>query len=209
VTHPLRVAVVNDFEVIVRGIESMLEPFRDQMHVTELDVGANPSARVDVALFDTYGHARGGVDRIRSLADDGRVGAVVSYTWGLPPGQLEAVLAAGARGVLSKSAPAQTLADSLVAIHDGQIVVSPAFSRPRQPGWPGHTFQLTARESEVAVFLVQGFSNHEIADALWISEHTVKSHLKSIFQKIGVTSRGQAIARISQEPAFRRVNRAV
>jgi DNA-binding NarL/FixJ family response regulator len=119
------------------------------------------------------------------------------------------VLGAGARGVLSKSAPAQVLADALVAIHGGQIVVSPAFSRPRQPGWPGHTFQLTARESEVAVFLVQGFSNQEIADALWISEHTVKSHLKSIFQKIGVTSRAQAIARISQEPAFRRVNRAV
>ena len=208
-THVLRVAVVNDFEVIVRGIEGMLDPFRDRIQVTELDIGANPTERVDIALFDTYGHARGGLDRVQSLVEDTRVGAVVAYTWGLPPGQLEAVLAVGARGVLSKSAPAQTLADSLVSVQAGQIVVSPAFSRPRDARWPGDNFQLTARESEVAVFLVQGLSNHDIADALWISEHTVKSHLKSIFQKIGVTSRAQAIARISQEPGFRRINRAV
>lgn len=205
----MRVAVVNDFEVIVRGLEGLLEPFRDHLRVTELDVDRNPAHRVDVALFDTYGHARGGLDRVLSLANDPGVGAVVVYTWGLPPGQLEAILAAGARGVLSKSAPAKTLADALVAIRAGEIVVSPTFSRPRDRTWPGHNFQLSARESEVAVFLVQGLSNHEIGDALCISEHTVKSHLKSIFQKINVTSRTQAVARIAQEPAFRRINRAV
>ncbi len=204
----LQVALVNDFEVILRGLEAMLRPFREEMHVTELDVGDNPARRVDLALFDTYGHARGGLDRVRSLADDERVGAVVVYTWGLPPGQLDEILAAGARGVLSKAAPARKLADALVAIHNGEIFVSPTFSRPRDREWPGHNFQLSARESEVAVFLVQGLSNHDIADALCISEHTVKSHLKSIFQKTGVTSRTQAIARISQEPAFRRINRA-
>ena len=208
-TQALHVAIVNDFEVIVRGIEGLLSPFNDQMQVTELDIGENPAARVDVALFDTYGHARGGVDRVRSLAADPRVGAVVVYTWGLPPGQLDAILAAGARGVLSKSGSAKTLADALLAIHGGEVVVSPTFSRPREHNWPGHNFRLSARESEVAVFLVQGLSNHEIGEALCISEHTVKSHLKSIFQKTGVTSRTQAIARISQEPAFRRINRAV
>jgi NarL family two-component system response regulator LiaR len=209
VTQTLRVAIVNDFEVIVRGIEGLLGPFHDQLQVTELDVGGNPAHRVEIALFDPYGHARGGVDRVRSLVGDSRVGAVVVYTWGLPPGQLDAMLGAGARGVLSKAAPAQTLADALIAIHHGEIVVSPTLSRPRDPSWPGHNFTLSARESEVAVFLVQGLSNHEISEALCISEHTVKSHMKSIFQKTGVTSRTQAIARISREPAFRRVNRAV
>lgn len=208
VTHVLRVAVVNDFDVIVRGVAAMLDPFRDRVLVVELDVGSNPEYRVDVALFDTYGHPRGGVDRVRSLATDRRVGAVVAYTWALPPGQLDAILRAGARGVLSKSIPARVLVDTLIAIDAGEIVVSPAFSRPRGCSWPGRDFGLTVRESEVAAFLAEGLSNHAIADSLCISEHTVKSHLKSIFQKAGVASRTQAVARIAGDIDFRRIPRA-
>jgi two-component system, NarL family, response regulator LiaR len=208
VTQVLRVALVNDFELIVRGLAEMLGPFRDRVRVVELDVGSNPENRVDIALFDTYGHARGGVDRVRSLATDPRVGAVVVYAWALPPGQLDAVLAAGARGVLSKSTPAEAFADTLAAIDGGEIVVSRVFSRPRERSWPGHDFALTARESEVAAFLAEGLSNHAMADALYISEHTVKSHLKAIFQKTGVASRTQVIARIAEDPDFRRMRRA-
>ncbi|HEY5014296.1 MAG TPA: response regulator transcription factor [Acidimicrobiia bacterium] len=207
-TQVLRVALVNDFDVIVRGLAGMLDPFRDRVLVVELDVGSNPEYRVDIALFDTYGHSRGGVDRVRSLATDPRVGAVVVYAWTLPSEQLDAVLAAGARGVLSKSTPAEALADTMAAIDGGEIVVSRVFSRPRERSWPGHDFALTARESEVAAFLAEGLSNHAIGDALFISEHTVKSHLKAIFQKTGATSRTQVIARIVEDPDFRRVRRA-
>lgn len=207
-TQVLRVAVVNDFELIVRGVAEMLAPFRDRVLVVELDVGTNPASRVDIALFDTYGHARSGVDRVRSLATDPRVGAVAVYTWILPPGQVDAVLTAGARGVLSKSTPADTLVDALTAIDVGDIVVSPVFSRPRERIWPGHDLGLTVRESEVAAFLAEGLSNHEIADALYISEHTVKSHLKAIFQKTGAASRTQVIARLAADPNFRRIRRA-
>jgi NarL family two-component system response regulator LiaR len=202
------VALVNDFEVIVRGIEAMLGEFHDRLRVTELDVGGNPDHYVDIALFDTYGHGRGGIDRIQSLAADSRVGAVVAYTWALPPGQLETVLAAGARGVIAKSVPAEELVAALRAINGGEIVVSPAFSHPTVQRWPGQELRLTARESDVAAFLVQGLSNQQMADALCISEHTVKSHLKAIFQKIGVSSRTQAVARLAGDPAFRRINRA-
>jgi len=70
------VALVNDFEVIVRGIEAMLAEFRDEVRVTELDVGENPDQRVDIALFDTYGHGRGGVERVQSLVAEPDIGAV-------------------------------------------------------------------------------------------------------------------------------------
>jgi NarL family two-component system response regulator LiaR len=199
------VALVNDFEVIVRGVEAMLAEFGDEIYITELDVGSNPDHRVDVALFDTYGHGRGGVDRVQSLAADPRVGAVVAYTWVLPPGQVDEVLMAGARGVIAKSAPARDLVDALVAVTAGEVVVSPAFTRPAIASWPGQEFRLTARESDVAAFLVQGLSNQQIADALCISEHTVKSHMKAIFQKTGAASRTQALARLAGTPEFRRV----
>ena len=206
VTQVLRVALVNDFELILRGLEALLGPFRDRVVVVELDVGGNPEYRVDVALFDTYGHARGGVERVRSLATDPRIGAVVAYTWSLTPERLAAVLAAGARGVLSKSIAAEELVDALVAIDRGEIVVSPVIRRPRGFSWPGHDFGFTERESEVAAFLAAGVSNQEIADALFISVHTVKSHLKSIFQKTGAVSRTQAVARIAEDDDFRRVS---
>jgi NarL family two-component system response regulator LiaR len=205
VTQVLRVAVVNDFELVVQRLAAMLGPFPNQVLVVELDVGRNPEHPVDIVLFDTYGHAQGGVDRIRSLATDPQVGSVVVYTWALPSGQLDAVLAAGARGVLSKSIPAEELVDTFSTVDGGEIVISRFFRRPSERSWPGNDLALTARESEVAAFLSERLSNQAIADALGISEHTVKSHLKSIFQKTGVSSRTQAIARIAEDPDFRRV----
>ena len=204
-TQVLRIAVVNDFELIVQRLGAMLAPFGDRVVVIELDVGRNPEHHVDIVLFDTYGHARGGVDRIRSLATDPHVGSVVAYTWALPSGQLDAVLAAGACGVLSKSIPAEALVDTFATVDGGEIVVSRFFRRPSERSWPGTDLALTARESEVAAFLGERLSNHAIADALGISEHTVKTHLKSIFQKTGAASRAQVIARIADDPDFRRV----
>ena len=201
-----QVALVNDFELVLRGLAKMLDPLRDRLRVVELDVGVGPQHPVDVALFDTYGHPRNGIDRVRSLANDPRVGAVVVYTWAITNEQVDASIEAGARGVLAKSEPAEALAHALLAIDDGEVVVSEVFHRPRGYTWPGHDLGLTARESEVAAFLAQGLSNREMADALNISEHTVKSHLKAIFQKTGVASRAHAVARISDDPRFRRVS---
>ena len=93
----------------------------------------------------------------------------------------------------------------LFAIDGGELVVSPVFARPREHVWPGHDFRLTPRESDVAALLADGLSNHAIADVLFISEHTVKSHLKANFQKVGVESRSQVIAYITENPDFRRV----
>ena len=203
-TTPVRVALVNDFELIVRGLTGMLGPFHHRLVVTELDVGTNPGRQVDVVLFDTFGQARAGLERVHSLAADSRVGAVAVYTWALPPEQLDAVMAAGARAVLSKSMSAAELSEALIAVDAGEIVISPVLRGGRDVAWPGHDFGLTPRESEVAAFLAEGLSNREIADALCLSEHTVKSHLKSIFRKAGVVSRAQAVARITSDAGFRR-----
>jgi DNA-binding NarL/FixJ family response regulator len=80
-------------------------------------------------------------------------------------------------------------------------VTAPFGRSVRQP-WPGFELGLTLRESEVALFLAQGLRNRDIASALWVSENTVKTHLKSIFQKTSVTSRAEAIVRISSDQSF-------
>src|ERR1700694_481971 len=76
-----RVALVNDYEIVLRGLETMMRPFRDRIEVVELDVAHNPDQAVDVALFDTYGHPRLGLDRVAELAHDPHVRAVAVYTW--------------------------------------------------------------------------------------------------------------------------------
>jgi NarL family two-component system response regulator LiaR len=200
-----RVALVNDYEIVLRGLAGMLDPFRDRIRVVELDVGVEPQHRVDVALFDTYGHPHNGIDRVQKLADDPRVGEVVVYTWAITNEQCEAAVAAGARGVIAKSETAENLVHALLAIDKGELFVSTGFRRPQGYTWPGHDIGLTPRESEVAAFLAVGMSNRDMADALSISEHTVKSHLKAIFQKTGVASRAQAVARIANDPRFRRI----
>ncbi len=198
----IRVALVNDYEIVLRGLESMLAPYRDRIDVVELDVERNPDEVVDVALFDTYGHPRLGLDRISNLARDPHVRAVAVYTWASSPERFEAARAAGARGVLAKSMTAEALVEAIQQIaRDGEYV-SAHFGRLVRPPWPGYDLGLTLRESEVAIFLAQGMRNRDIAAALWVSENTVKTHLKSIFQKASVTSRAEAIVRISRDASF-------
>jgi DNA-binding NarL/FixJ family response regulator len=197
-----RVALVNDYEIVLRGLETMLRPFRDRIEVIELDVEQNPDEVVDVALFDTYGHPRLGLDRVAELARDPHVRAVAVYTWSFAPEQFDAARAAGARGVLAKSMSAEALVDALQQIGRQEEFVSARFGRSVRQPWPGYDLGLTLREGEVALFLAQGMRNRDIASALWVSENTVKTHLKSIFQKTSVSSRAEAIVRISRDSSF-------
>jgi DNA-binding NarL/FixJ family response regulator len=197
-----RVALVNDYEIVLRGLETMLRPYRDRIEVIELDVERNPDEIVDVALFDTYGHPRLGLDRVAELARDPHVHAVAIYTWSFAPEQFDAARAAGARGVLAKSMSADALVDALQQIGRQEEFVSARFGRSVHQPWPGYDLGLTLREGEVALFLAQGMRNRDIASALWVSENTVKTHLKSIFQKTSVSSRAEAIVRISRDSSF-------
>ena len=163
---------------------------------------SNPDEWVDVALFDTYGHPRLGLDRIASLANDPHVGAVAVYTWSFTS---EAVRRGPRRRrarVLAKSMPAEELVGAIQQIAHDEEFVSAHFGRNVRQPWPGHDLGLTLRESEVALFLAQGMRNRDIATALWVSENTVKTHLKSIFQKTAVSSRAEAIVRITHDASF-------
>src|SRR5207249_346058 len=124
------------------------------------------------------------------------------YTWSFAPERYDAVRAAGARGVLAKSMSSEALVDALQQVGRQQEFVSARFGRSVRQPWPGHDLGLTLREGEVALFLAQGLRNRDIASALWVSENTVKTHLKSIFQKTAVKSRAEAIIRISRDASF-------
>ncbi len=136
---PLQVAIVNDYELIVAGVRAMLAPHRNRVGVVELDVDQDPEHAVDVALFDSYGQPGLGLHRVRSLADNERVGAVAVYTWSLTETSRAAASNAGARGLIAKALSAEELVDSLEAVAQGQLVETGGFRggvkaiRPRAP----------------------------------------------------------------------------
>lgn len=200
--HPLRLTIVNDYELIVTGLAGMLKPYADRVSVVEFDVRAEPVQKVDLALFDTYGQPSLGVSRIRSMADNDHVGAVVVYTWTLSDAGRAAAREAGARGLVAKSLPAAQLVEALEAVAAGEWVETGDF-RPPGPGqWPGVNWGLSARESETLALLATGMGNRAIAEALYVSENTVRTHLKAVFRKLGATSRSQAVARALTDAGF-------
>jgi DNA-binding NarL/FixJ family response regulator len=200
--RPLRVAVVNDYEVIVAGVRGMLEPHRDRVDVVEIDVEQDPDHVVDVALFDTYGHPLLGLDRVRALVADDRVGAVAIYTWTLSGASRAAAHRAGARGLIGKALPAGELVDALVGVAGGEFVDTGGFRGSSDGEWPGSQWGLTGRESEVLALLATGLPNGAIGDALFVTDNTVRTHLKAVFRKLGVTSRSQAVARALTDSSF-------
>ncbi len=198
----IRVAIVNDYEVVVAGVQGMLSPYSRQVAVVELDVASNPVQAVDVALFDTYGQPELGLSRVRSLAENHRVGAVAVYTWGVSEAARRAAYQAGARALIAKTLPAPRLVATLQAVAVGRTADTGRFRSTRVGVWPGVQWGLSARESETLALLATGMPNRAIAGALFVSENTVRTHLKSIFRKLGVSNRSQALARALADPSF-------
>jgi DNA-binding NarL/FixJ family response regulator len=200
--RPVRVAIVNDYEVVVAGVQGMLSPYSRLVSVVELDVQEDPAQAVDVALFDTYGQPGLGLGRVRSLAGSLHVGAVAVYTWNMTESARKAASDAGASAVIAKSLPARQLVASLQALAGGQTVETGRFRAAKAGPWPGAHWSLSARESETLALVATGMPNRAIADAMFVSENTVRTHLKSIFRKLGVSNRSQAVARALSDPTF-------
>lgn len=191
----IRVALINDYEVVVRGLASMLRSYQDQVEVVELDANRNVGSRVDIALFDTFAGTQGDRDEVALLSRNPMVGKVVVYSWSLDEHLVTAALANGATGYVSKGLPAAGLVAALNAVHHGTQEVHPAARGPRVVGgdWPGREEGLTPREAEVLALITQGLSNVEIAHRAHLSINSVKTYIRSGYRRIGVTSRTQAI----------------
>lgn len=198
----VRVAVANDFDLVVAGVAALLAPFPD-VKVTELIVGREEvSQPVDVVLFDTYGRAEMGLDRLRHLRRMPNVGKVAVYTLSWDRDLVRAALASGADAVLSKTLPAGQLAADLALVADGEAIVDPGTGRPirsRERFWPGRDKDLTERESEVLALVAAGLSNIEVSQLLHLGVNTVKTHLRNAYRKVGVKNRAQAAAYVLRQ----------
>ena len=192
---PIRLAIVNDYEVVVRGLADMLAAYTDELEIVELDSQVPVSVPVDIALYDTFAQTQGDSPDVEDLIHNPLVRRVVVYTWNIQARLIEGTLARGASAYLSKTLPAAELALALRAVHAGERVISPdPGSAPLVGGdWPGRAEGLTAREAEVIALITQGLSNAAIAERASLSINSVKSYIRTSYRKMGVTSRTNAV----------------
>jgi NarL family two-component system response regulator LiaR len=192
---PIRVAIVDDFEVVVRGLAEMLRPFAGEIELVPLDSRLALDVEVDVALYDASSHADG--VGLADLVDHPRVRRVVLYSWALDRAVVEDALQRGAAAYVSKTASADELVATLRTVHAGEPVAQTDLDGPTTGGaedsWPGREQGLTAREAEVIALITQGLSNQEIAERASLSINSVKSYIRTSYRKMGVTSRTNAV----------------
>lgn len=191
----IRVALVNDDEVVVRGLDAMMRSYSHRIEVVELVAGKPVVQPVDVALYDTFGMGQGNGPAVHRLVESPQVRQVAVYTWNFQPWLTRETLALGVKGYLSKSLPASKLVEALVAVAAGKVVVSPSAGRSALVGgdWPGREEGLTAREAEVLSLITMGLSNQEIAERTLLSLNSIKSYIRSAYRKIDVDSRSKAV----------------
>jgi len=191
----IRLAIVNDYEVVVRGLASMLRSYGDRVQVVEADANKHPEAPVDIALFDTFAQSWHDRERIARLVRDPRIGKVVVYTWSADDPATASPRVPGIAAYVSKRLAAADLVAALERIHAGETVHLQDGGRGTPVGgdWPGREEGLTARESEVLSLITQGYSNNDIVDTTMLSINSIKSYIRSAYRKIGVTTRSRAI----------------
>ncbi|WP_341927313.1 response regulator transcription factor [Nocardioides psychrotolerans] len=194
--EPVRVAIVNDYEIVVRGLASVLAPFSERITVVEIDSRLPVVSDVDVVLYDTFGQVQGDSVRLDDLTD-GAGARVAIFTWNLQPDLVRRAVAQGVSGYLSKALDAEQLVQCVEAIHAGEVVVpSRDLGDPDSllvTAWPGLEHNLSAREAEVVALITQGLSNQEIADRCYLSINSVKTYIRTAYRKMEVSSRSQAV----------------
>ncbi|MEU1473213.1 response regulator transcription factor [Streptomyces sp. NPDC005761] len=198
----IRVLLVDDHQVVRRGLRTFLEIQDDIEVVGEAADGAEGVARTeelrpDVVLMDIKMPGTDGIEalrRLRELENPAKVLIVTSFT---EQRTVVPALRAGASGYVYKDVDPDALAGAIRSVHAGHVLLQPevagALLAQDDPGTgTGRGSTLTEREREVLGLIADGRSNREIARALVLSEKTVKTHVSNILMKLDLSDRTQA-----------------
>jgi DNA-binding NarL/FixJ family response regulator len=203
----IRVVVADDQALVREGFVAILESQTDIEVVAAVADGTEAVAAArsldpDLVLIDIRMPEMDGIEATRCLSDGERPRVLVLTTFDLDEYVYEA-LRAGASGFLLKDAPRQQLIEAVRIVAAGEALLAPQITRRlieqflHHPPLPVRGAEplpsLTSREHEVLRLIAHGMSNSEIAEALFVTEATVKSHVAHVLTKLGVRDRVQAV----------------
>jgi DNA-binding NarL/FixJ family response regulator len=192
--QPLTVALVDECELVHDGVTTMLAGYARR--VTVLPRQRPIQGPVDIALVDPFTRPdRAASGRAPGAATPGTAGRVAVFTWETRDGFVERAMFGGADGYLSKALPASELVVALEKVHSGErlVALDEPVRRLDEPTRLMPELGLTPRESDVVAMIAAGASNQEISVRLKLSMNTVKSHIRTAYRSMGVTSRTQAV----------------
>jgi two-component system, NarL family, response regulator LiaR len=201
-TRSIRLVIVDDHDMLRGGLALFIQTCPDLQLVGEASSGKEAlevcqRLQPDIVLMDLKMPEMDGITAIRMLRDTFPSIRTIALSSFADENLVPSALSAGAIGYLLKNTSVDALATAIRDAYIGKVTLAPeaaqalvnAAQRPTVPNYP-----LSAREQEVLGLLVNGLTNTEIAEQLVIGTSTVKKHVSSVFAKLGVTSRSEAVA---------------
>ncbi len=203
----IRVMLVDDHKMVRNGLATFLLVHDDLELVGEASDGEQAlmifdHVKPDVVLMDLKMPRMDGVEATRAILKRNPEARIIALTSFKEEKIIQQAMDAGAIGYLLKDIDADDLADAIRAAHSGQPALASEaawvlFKVSRRRQEPG--YDLTEREREVLTLLVDGLTNPDIAERLFISQSTVKSHVSNILSKLDVSTRTEAVSLALQQ----------
>lgn|SRR5699024_665626 len=197
----IKVLLVDDHEMVRLGVSSYLSIQEDIEVVGEAEDGQigyekAMELRPDVILMDLVMEVMDGIESTKAILNEWPQARILIVTSFLDDEKVYPAIEAGAAGYLLKTSSAHEIAEAIRATYRGERVMEPEVSNKLADRVASRQFQLhedlTNREKEVLDLIAQGRSNQEIADELFITLKTVKTHVSNILSKLEVEDRTQA-----------------
>jgi two-component system NarL family response regulator len=209
--EPIRTLIVDDHALFRRGLEIVLASESDIEVVGQAGDGTEAIERAsealpDVVLMDVRMPRSSGIEACRAIKDVAPSAKIIILTMSDEEEDLFEAIRAGASGYLLKDIPLDEVSEAVRAVHGGQSLISPAMAGklltefaalakrdqeevPQQVPAP----KLTDREMQVLKLVARGMNNRDIAKELFISDNTVKNHVRNILEKLQIHSRMEAV----------------
>src|SRR5437588_1103429 len=204
----LRVLIVDDHALFRGGLQMVLASEPDIDVVGEASDGAEAvdkakALRPDVVLMDVRMPRRSGIEAAGAIRDELPEAKILMLTMSDEEADLYEAIKAGASGYLLKEISIEEVPDAIRSVWAGQSRISPSMASKllsefaamsqRSGTAQGTGAQLTPREMQVLKLVAQGLNNRDIAEQLFISENTVKNHIRNILDKLHLHSRMEAV----------------